>query len=118
MGEEKYPKEVQERVDLLDRIYKEVPFEASKVWNIVHLYPKGIAYPDGYYHARFFDLWVFNTKTHEKAVVKQRDGLSLDEDVAIKTIQIFADGSTLVEFREPMTIFPTQSVIVSKAGGE
>lgn len=110
----RYPPEVRYYLDLLDR-YDVVPFDASREWNIVHLYPKGLAYPDGYYHARFFDLWMFNTETTEKAVIERRDGLSLGEEVEVKTIQILADGSTIVEFRQPVKIHPTQNVVVERA---
>lgn len=95
-----YPKEVQEYVDFLSS-YKEN--DKLIEFDIFHLYPKELAFPNGYYDSRFFDLVGFNTKKHEKKRLGSRDGLDFyscsNKDIYI--LRIFADGSTLVKFQTP-----------------
>lgn len=96
----KYPKEVQEYVDFLSS-YKEN--DELKEFDIFHLYPKEIAFPNGCYDSRFFDLVGFNTKKHEKKCLGSKDGVNFyscsNKDIDV--LRIFADGSTLVKFRTP-----------------
>jgi len=92
----KYPAEVQKRINVLDR-YTEV--DNMREFNVMHLYPTELAYPNGYYGMMFFDLWLFNTKTLEKQFVGQHDGVMVANTYnVVKEMGIFADGSTIVEF--------------------
>lgn len=89
-----YPLEVAGIIKVLDE-YK-VNDELEE-FNIFHLYPKDLAYPDGYYDARFFELVGFNTERMEKRNLgENKDSLWINSP--IKRIYIYADGATLVEF--------------------
>jgi hypothetical protein len=99
------PKEVQERIDFLNK------YTENKELNrfcIIHMYPKEIAYPNGYYDAKFADIVGFyydnDLKIREKRHLRQCDALSFDENVHIEEIRIFADGSTLIKFKHPVTV--------------
>lgn len=91
----KYPNEVQKHIDYLDT-YKE--YHALEVFNLIHMYPKELAYPNGYYDSRFFDLVLFNEEIKEKRTVEGRDGIYFNNETKIKLARIFADGSTLIKF--------------------
>jgi hypothetical protein len=104
-----YPAEVQIVIDHLN-LYK--MNESLTEGNIFHLYPKGIAYPNGYYDSRFFDLHIFNSTTMEKKVIESRDGLSFSSTKGydISCLKIFADGSTLIKFKSNHSIDVFQCV--------
>ena len=93
----KYPKEVQEKLNVL-KLYK-LNTELSE-YNIFHLYPKGLAYPDGYYDSRFFNLVGYNSETMEYREIRIADELDFincnNKDISM--MRIFADGSTLIKF--------------------
>jgi hypothetical protein len=92
----KYPKEVADRVSILDE-YQENP--KLNCFNIVHLYPMGLAYPDGYYDAQFFTCVIFNTKTMEKRTLGSRfDALDFWEGCVVSKAQVYADGAYLLKF--------------------
>ena len=57
----RYPKGVQEKINVL-KIY-DLNIELTE-YNIFHLYPKGLAYPNGYYDSRFFNLVGYNSETN------------------------------------------------------
>jgi hypothetical protein len=106
----KYAPEVQKRIDLLNNY---VINNKLINFNICHLYPKKIAYPDGYYDSMFFDLHLFNTFTNEKRIIKNRDGLDfLDIKYDIKLIRIYADGSTIITFNSIYKVCIFQSVTI------
>lgn len=91
----KYPKPVQERIDFLNK-YKEN--NNLNLFNIFHLYPKEIAYPNGFYDARFFELVGFNTDTMEKRNLGRHDAIDFPYgNCAISKAQIFADGAFLIQ---------------------
>ena len=98
-----YPKEVQEKLDVL-KLY-DLNTELTE-YNIFHLYPKGLAYPDGYYGSRFFNLVGYNSKTREYREIRISDELDFsnckNQDVSM--IKIFADGSTLIRFNSFHTV--------------
>ena len=106
----KYPKEVQENIDVLKQY---VNNDKLTTCDIMHLYPGRIAYPDGFYDSRWFTLVCCNTKTEEKRTIEERDGLDFwNLNTEIKMIRIFADGSTIVVFRRPYKFDVSQSVNV------
>lgn len=94
-----YPKEVQECLDVLKKYNLN---ENLTTYDIFHLYPKELAYPNGYYDSRFFELFGYNTKTMEYRKIRVADELDFysckDKDISM--MRIFADGSTLIKFNE------------------
>lgn len=104
----KYPKEVQDRVDLLDK-YKENP-ELNN-FNTIHMYPKNLAYPDGFYDSRFFNTIGFNWDKMEKRDLGRHDRLDFEDGVAIKHVGIYADGSTWITFKQPAKIMMNGQVL-------
>ena len=90
-----YPSEVQALIDDL-AAYKEN--DKLELFDLVHMYPDEIAYPNGYYDSRFFVLWGYNEKTHERRNLGTHDGIRF-VGVAIDIARIFADGSTLLRFQ-------------------
>jgi len=91
-----YPKEVQEELKILDD-YK-YSDKLSK-FNIFHLYPKELAYPNGYYDSRFFELIGFNTNTMEKCNLRRHDSIEFCNNSPIAFARVFADGSFLIRMR-------------------
>jgi len=108
-----YPAEVQERIDLLNTYIENPKLTYA---NIYHLYPKEIAYPNGFYDSRFFTLVCFNSETNEKRIIENRDGLSFpfEKDMSIKMIRIYADGSTIIVFRKLYRFDIFQSVSIGE----
>ena len=57
--------------------------------------------PNGYTHARYFDLVIFNTETLERRTFTRCDALDLlrgENPVPIREMGIYADGSTMILF--------------------
>ena len=102
MNKEKYLPEVQKKIDALD-IYYEID-ETMTSFNILHMYPKELAYPNGFIDARFFDLIIFDNVKRTKRIIKGRDGLNFYNTIDPKLIRIFADGSTVIEFNSHRTV--------------
>ena len=106
---EKLPEAVKEKIAVLNE-YREDPALAE--FNLIHLYPGKLAYPDGYYEARWFRLIAFDTETRKKRDLGEHDGISLwgiwdgDRPLGnhVRLIRIFADGSTLIRFTERVKI--------------
>ncbi len=111
----KYPKQVQKHIDYLNR-YEDN--NHADEFNIIHMYPKELAYPNGYYDSMFFDLHCFNTYTMQKRIIKKRDGIRFINNEEIKTIRIFADGSTIIVFKQPVKLFILQNVWIEKSTEE
>ncbi len=108
-----YPPEVQERIDFLNT-YK--VNESLEVCHILQMYPEGLAYPDGFFDSQFFTLVLFNTETMEKRTIGGRDGINIEaKRNIVKMVRIFADGSTLVAFKNAVKIGVFQSVSVYEA---
>lgn len=93
----KYPKEVQEKLDVL-KLY-DLNTELTE-YNIFHLYPKGLAYPHGYYDSMFFNLVGYNSETMEYREIRISDEFDFSncKNKDISMIRIFADGSTFIKF--------------------
>lgn len=106
-----YPEEVQKFIDFLDEYKVGKPDK----FHIFHLYPRRLAYPEGFYDSRFFDLHCFNTDILEKHVIEDRDGLIFNDGVRVDIVRIFADGSTLIRFKHPVRISIFQAVEVYPA---
>ena len=93
-----YPKEVQEKLKILDK------YDENKTlhhFDLFHLYPKELAYPNGYYDSRFFELIGFNTVTMEKRNLGRHDAMNFADlgDSIIRVAHIFADGSFVIGFK-------------------
>lgn len=106
-----YPAEVQEYLDVLN-VYTESDSVAR--FDILHLYPQELAYPNGYYDAKFFRLIGFNTKTQEKRDLGRHDVLRTEDYLGlgypkVRQVRIYVDGSTLVEFDKPVCVSDTQA---------
>ena len=112
----KYPKEVQERLKILDAY---VWNESLKAFDILHLYDDGLAYPDGYYDARFFNLIGFNTELMQKRDLGRHDVCDFwDDNIIISKAQVWADGAFLIVFAhmiKPVGMQPIQSMNFIKA---
>ena len=104
------PPEVQERINILESYTVD---DQLKTFEIVHMYPREFAFPNGYYDSKFFDLVLFNIETKTKRTIHNRDGIDFySSSVPIQFIRIYADGSTLISFREEMTIDIFQSPVI------
>ena len=107
----KYPKEVQEHIDILNKYT-----ENDKLYqaDIFHFYPKELAFPDGFYDARFFELIAFNTKTMKKRNLGKHDGVGYAKGTEIDMASVFADGSFIVKLISPTRIphTTTQKVLL------
>ena len=107
-----YPKEVQKHLDILNE-YTEVKHFIN--FDILHMYPGEMAYPNGYYDSCFFDAVLFNTVTMEKCVIPNRDGiqfLSTEKENVISGILIYADGSTVIVFKKLVTFDHLQCLFI------
>lgn len=97
MSNTEYPSEVLSRVKVLET-YKVNP-KLNK-FDIFHLYPKGLAFPHGYYDSQFFDLYCFNSNLKEKRIIEDPDALDFEfgKPTDLNTVRIYADGSTFLRF--------------------
>ena len=91
----KYPPEVKNRVDAIIGGYTECR-ELNR-FNIFHLYPKELAYPDGYLDSRFFECVGFNTETMQKRNLGRHDAIDFREGCSVSKAQVFADGAYLLK---------------------
>ena len=104
----KYPKEVQEQIAVLDTYAED---NSLKSFHILHLYPKGLAYPHGYHDSRVFELWAFNYNTMTKINLGKHDGMVFNRGIQIDIARIFADGSTFLRFLRPIEVeFRSQAI--------
>lgn len=101
-----YPPEVQEKIDVLANYYSEN--EDLESFDILHLYPGEIAFPDGYIEARFFNLVGYNTAKKQKRSLGRHDALFTAE-VIIRDVEIYADGSTCLVFAKPIYMLMGQA---------
>jgi len=112
------PPEVLECVQALSENYTEVDFDRDGSWDVFHLYPRELAYPSGFYDSRVFELVVFNERAMTKANVGLHDGIRMgDGGVEVLLTRIFADGSTLIRFKNPVQLAPYQEVLVFSGAG-
>ena len=106
----KYPKDVLSYVEVLNK-YKEN--DELEYFDIFHMYPGKLAYPNGYYDSRFFELVGYNTKSMEFKKLGNHDSLDfMEEKTPISMIRIFADKSTLVKLKVAKYLGNTQAASV------
>ena len=92
----KYPGEVAERIKVLDTYGV---WEGLNRFDILHLYPKELAYPNGYYDSRFFECVGFNTETMQKCDLGRHDSISFnDKECVVYMLRVFADGAYYIRF--------------------
>jgi len=111
----KYPKEIRHFLKILNKY--EYCNELEK-FDILHLYPKKLAYigNKGYWDTKMFRAIGYNTKNMTKRKLGLHDSLMMENDIAeinIKIITIYLDGSTMIKFTSPVIIYGTaQSLYV------
>ena len=105
------PAEVQERLAELEQSYREN--RELQEFHIVHLYPEGLAYPDGFHDSQFFRLVGFNTDSNERTDLGTHDGLRFESGVELDISRVFADGSTLLRFRGPVRVARYQEAVIA-----
>lgn len=91
----------------LDTVFTEYDEDLTmNEYNILHMYPKGIAYPNGYLDSQFFELIGYNTITRKfKNLGSNHDSIRFFEDsTRVNFIRIFADGSTMICFKSIVKI--------------
>lgn len=90
--------------------------EEAREFNIIHLYDtKKFGVTNyGYHDSRFFDVHAFNTKTKVFRIFKWHDAIIFDGN-GVHEVRIFADGSTLISFPEPVHIDDGQCIRIKKA---
>lgn len=100
----RYNPTVQGHIDFLEEAYTDNP--DLKSFHILHMYPeRKMAYPDGYYDSRFFELIGFNTDTMERRSLGRHDSLDnrFEMEFKVTMIRVFVDGSTMVKLSSPAT---------------
>jgi hypothetical protein len=97
-----YPEEVQARIDVLDNTY-EVD-DSLMLFNIIHMYPLELACPNGFYDSMFFNAVGYGFENMKKRNLGRHDGLIFDGIVSIDIVRIFADGSTLLRFKNQLLL--------------
>ena len=92
--EENYKK----HMDILDAYTEE---KSLSEYDIIHIYPKEQAYPDGYCDSKFFTCVFFNTITDEKRTTHNHDGIEFfNKSTDIRMIRVYVDGSIMIRFRD------------------
>jgi hypothetical protein len=105
-----YPTEVQQKLDILKRYSVN---EELTTFDIIHMYPGEICYPNVYYDSRWFTAVIFNTETMEKRDIGQHDAIRFDSNCSIETSQVFVDGAFLIKFRRLVRVgYMTQALDV------
>ena len=93
----KYPKVVQEKISFLRQYKRDNKLQD---FDIFHLYPGEIAYPNGFHDSRFFNLIGFNTELMKKRDLGRHDSLDFwtaTEGLNIKFVRVFADKAFLIK---------------------
>jgi hypothetical protein len=82
-------------------------------FDIFHLYPKEIIYPNGFICAKAFDLFGYNTEVMQfRSLGSHHDALDF-LDGGVKRVSVWADGSFLVVLNKNVVgYFGTQLVTV------
>ena len=108
----KYPKRVQEIIDDLEK-YKEN--NNLETFDCFHLYPGELTRDNGYDDSRFFTLWGYNEDTVERRNIGKHDGMfAIEENIPIKMLRIYCDGSTFVRFYNKVRVDDGQCVYFYK----
>lgn len=110
-------------IDYLNKVfdqYTEVEFSSSKIIQspIVHMYPTEDTRRDdgelsGYVDAMLFTLKIYDTQDKVFMETHNKDALDLyDDNIKIRKIKIFKDGSTMVQFNGDYNFYDSQAVEV------
>ncbi len=106
-----YPAEVQR---VLDEVFiRYTDDDTLGEFNIFHMYPVGLAYPDGYTDSQFFDLWGFNFMEKRKRYLGTHDGMMFRAGANVDIVRIFADGSTLIRMENLCFVDNLQNVVIT-----
>ena len=103
-----YPAEVQKNIDILETYEND---DTLAEFDILHFYPRGLAYPNGYYDSQNFDLIGFNAETKKRRNLGRHDAC-LPDGISVKKFGVFADGSFIVLFYGFVTAYNTDMQIV------
>jgi hypothetical protein len=104
------PTKVSERIAELELRYTQNDELSS--FNILHLYPEDLAYPNGFYDSRWFRLVGFNTELNQRRELGAHDGVRFMEGVRVEIARVFADGSTLIRFASPVRVEGYQEAVI------
>lgn len=89
-------------------------YKYMKKADIFHFYDTGdqcLEKEDGFINSRWFELIAFNSKTKQKRKLGRRDGVDCNLNIAkTSCFRVYADGSFLVSFREPVKFLLFQCV--------
>lgn len=105
----KLPEKVQKHIAHLDNY---VENEELNQFYILHLYPKKLAYPNGFYDSKWINIVGYNwiskddkiTNMEKRDLGSRYDGIKFTENVKVDIVRIFADGSTLIRFKSPVFV--------------
>jgi len=85
--------------------------DTTGAFNIFHLYPKGLAYPDGFYDSQWFECIGFNTTTMTKKDLGLHDQMNFQGKKPL-FVRVYADGSFLIRFNEAIRVMSNQEITV------
>lgn len=113
----RYPPDVQKHVDYLETYEID---ETLEKYNIIHMYPKGLAATRsyGFVDSRKFILWGYSTGNKKRRNLGHHDGLSFarQDSPRVDIVRIFADGSTFIRFCGYVKIGLSQEAMVWQGG--
>lgn len=105
------PNEVKQRIAVLNSYTWD---NAMRTFNIFHLYPKGLAYPDGLYDSQWFECIGFNTTSMTKKNLGKHDQMNFEGKKPM-FVRVYADGSFLISFNEAINVMSGQEITVGVA---
>jgi len=82
---------------------------------ILHMYPGKLAYPEGFYGDRWFQLVGYDDVSKTRVDLGQHDRINIEDGGVVRHVEIFADGSTLVMFGKPVEVDDNQAASVCPA---
>ncbi len=98
--------------------YKSIdkPLDVYSHKSLLHIYPTADTYDkdgklNGYRDSLFFELHVYNVNTMTVYKTENKDGVNFD-NIPIRGVRVFKDGSFIVMINEPFTLGISQCVSV------
>ena len=82
---------------------------------ILHMYPGGIAFPEGYYHDRWFQLVGYDEREQTRVDFGRHDRIIIEDSMEVEHVEIYADRSTLLMFRHPIRVVDGQAAFIYSA---